>query len=43
MNPNVDVLVAMSFIGIAACSPIRGVWRHVKNASKNSAKTMYLD
>lgn len=25
MNPNVDVLVAMSLIGIAACSPMSGV------------------
>jgi hypothetical protein len=26
MNPKADVLVAMSFIGMAACRPIRGVW-----------------
>lgn len=41
MKPNVPVVVAMSFRGIEACSPMRGVWNKqpMPSAATNRYKT----
>jgi len=43
MKPNVDVLVAMSLIGIAACNPISGVYHRVRKRNEVSIILSHLE